>query len=230
MRVGSCVEGLVGTDSHERAAGNVTDRVAPAYAGERVEQVPEEQPAGSGIPAAMASAAALLVFFFATTEVVPGVGWLERGSADAGRILGGEIWRTLTALTLHVDFSHVMANAIASVLFLSAVYRALGSGLGCAQVLLAGTGGNLVNAVVQGAPHASVGASTAVFGALGLLVGLAVMRRRRSGLRGRRVWVPVAAGLAVLGMLGTGGGRVDLLAHLFGFITGGNLQIHESLD
>jgi membrane associated rhomboid family serine protease len=37
--------------------------------------------------------------------------------------------------------------------------------------------------------------------------------------------VPIAAGLALLAMLGTAGERVDLLGHLFGFLAGGVLGV-----
>ena len=39
----------------------------------------------------------------------------------------------------------------------------------------------------------------------------------------RRAWIPVAAALALLAMLGAGEERVDVLAHLFGFLFGGVL-------
>ena len=55
------------------------------------------------------------------------------------------------------------------------------------------------------------------------------MRRRRQGVRGRQAWVPLAAGVALLVMLGTAGERVDLLAHLFGFLVGGVLGIIAAL-
>jgi membrane associated rhomboid family serine protease len=87
-------------------------------------------------------------------------------------------------------------------------------------VLLAGIGGNWMNAAAHQAFHSSIGASTAVFGALGLLCGPAVVRRRRSGLRGRMLLTPLAAGLGLIAMLGVGGVRTDIWAHLFGFIAG----------
>ena len=71
----------------------------------------------------------------------------------------------------------------------------------------------------------SVGASTAVFGAVGLLSGLAVARRRQQQSPERRSWLPIGAGLAILAMLGTAGARVDLWAHLFGLLTGVALGI-----
>lgn len=183
-----------------------------------------EEPRGSAhLYVALAVSVALVDIFFVTDVWHQTVDWLERGGADAGRILNGEPWRAVTALTLHADFTHALGNAIAGAIFLTAVCRALGPGLGCALVLLSGVAGNLVNAFVHAAFHVSVGASTAVFGALGILGGLGVVRRHRLGLRGRRAWLPVAAGLGLLAFLGTAGERVDLWAHLFGFIAGGVL-------
>ena len=177
------------------------------------------------LPAGLGTAAGLLAFFFFTGPWNSAVRWFERGSADAERILLGELWRTVTALTLHADLVHALTNTIACALFISAVGGVLGPGLGIVLVLLAGAGGNFLNALLHGSLHVSVGASTSIFAAVGVLGGLGVVRRRLKGVRGRRAWVPIAAGFALLAMLGTGGQRVDLWAHLFGFLTGGVLGI-----
>lgn len=189
-----------------------------------------DEPRGSAhLYVALAVSVALVDMFFVTDIWHQAVPWVDRGGADAGRILAGEIWRAVTALTLHADLTHALGNAIAGAIFLTAVCRALGPGLGCALVLLSGVAGNLLNAFVHTAFHVSVGASTAVFGALGILGGLGVMRRRRLGLRGRRAWLPIAAGLGLLAFLGTAGERVDLWAHLFGFVFGVALGIASAL-
>ena len=167
----------------------------------------------------------LIAFYSVTVMRNTTVTWFERGSADANRILLGELWRTVTALTLHTDLAHALSNAAAAAIFLSAVYGMLGVGLGSALVLVAGAGGNLANALLQGSPHVSVGASTSIFGAVGMLGGLGMVRRRRTVVSRRRAWIPIAAALALLAMLGTGGPRVDVLAHLFGFLIGGVLGI-----
>lgn len=165
----------------------------------------------------------LLLFFFITAIEHPTAQWYECGSADADRILLGELWRTVTALTLHANLVHALSNAIGIALFLAALSSSLGPGLSLALVLLAGAGGNLANAFVHGSAHVSVGASTSVFGAVGMLGGLGLARRGRKKVSRRRAWVPVAAALALLAILGTGGERVDVLAHLFGFLFGGVL-------
>jgi membrane associated rhomboid family serine protease len=63
---------------------------------------------------------------------------------------------------------------------------------------------------------------------VGVLGGLGMARRRRRTVLGRRAWIPLAAALALLGMLGTAGQRVDLWAHLFGFVWGVVLGIFIS--
>jgi membrane associated rhomboid family serine protease len=167
-----------------------------------------------------AVASLLLGFYFVTFQWLSALSWFERGSADAQRILEGEIWRTVTALTLHADIGHALSNAFAVGLFFSALSSMVGAGLGGLLMLLAGAGGNLANAFLHGSPHDSVGASTAIFGAVGLLGSLGIIRRRRRTFSRWRAWLPVAAALALLGMLGSGGQRVDIWAHLFGLLTG----------
>jgi membrane associated rhomboid family serine protease len=135
----------------------------------------------------------------------------ERGSADAVRMLHGEWWRAVTALTLHADLAHVGANAVAMAVFLGSVARRLGPALATWTTLAAGVAGNVLTALVLPGGHVSIGASTAVFGALGILSMLQVPRRS--------AWLTLGAGVALLGLLGTSA-RADLLAHLFGFAAG----------
>lgn len=196
------------------------ERENPRMPAERIEPL-ESRCLFSGIMVALM----LLIFYFVTTQWLPALSWFDRGSADAQRILQGEFWRAVTALTLHADIAHALSNSIAAALFLSAVFNIMGVGFGGALVLLAGAGGNLVNAYLHGWPHDSIGASTAVFGAVGLLGSLGMKRRSRKAFGRRRAWLPVAAALALLGMLGSGGQRVDIWAHLLGLVAGAVLGI-----
>jgi membrane associated rhomboid family serine protease len=134
-----------------------------------------------------------------------------RGSADAARMLQGEWWRAATALTLHADVAHAAANAVAIGIFLGAVARRIGPALATWSALSAGVVGNILAALVVRGDHVSIGASTAVFGALGTLSALQVPRRG--------AWLTLGVGVALLGLLGTGA-RADLPAHLFGFAVG----------
>ena len=205
----------------ERAA-----RVLDLYERENAER-PRE---GSRFPqwgptrVGFAMAGLLVAFYGVTGPRRSGVGWFERGSATAERILEGEWWRTVTALTLHADAAHVLANAVTAALFGTAVCRWVGPGLGAVLVLGAGAFGNALNAWVHGAEHSSVGASTAIFGAVGLLGGLGLAQGLVLGLRRSRVWAPLAACLGLLALLGTGE-RTDVWAHGFGFLCGVGLGV-----
>jgi membrane associated rhomboid family serine protease len=166
----------------------------------------------------------LLIGFFAVTGARANrSAWFERGGADAKRIVSGEWWRTVTALTLHADAPHVVGNAAASVVLVGAASHQFGPGVGLWLVLLAGTGGNALTAVAYGTHHDSVGASTAMFGAIGILAaGRVVSRGRHPATRKR--WMIVAASLALLALLGTSP-DADLLGHLFGLLLGGVLGV-----
>jgi membrane associated rhomboid family serine protease len=137
--------------------------------------------------------------------------WFERGSADAAAILRGEWWRAVTALTLHADAGHVAGNAVLGGLLLALLARSVGPGMASALMLLSGVAGTLAAAGLLRHDFVSIGASTAVFGALGVLAALP----RHS----RRVWMPVVGGLALLALLGTSK-RADLAGHLCGFLCG----------
>lgn len=143
------------------------------------------------------------------------VDWTDLGKAHAGKILDGQWWRLVTALTLHADVMHLISNLAFGGLFIVWLCRDLGSGLAWSLLLGSGILGNLANAWLQPSDHSSVGASTLVFGAVGILAALSLVRYRRN--RKKRWALPVAAALALLALLGTEGKNTDLGAHLFGF-------------
>jgi len=144
--------------------------------------------------------------------------WVELGSARALDIRNGQWWRLVTALTLHADWIHLSGNLFIGGSFVIFLCRELGSGLAWSLLLGSGILGNLVNAWVQSPEHGSVGASTAVFGTVGILAAISLVRNRRQ--RKRRWPLPVAAALALLALLGTEGKNTDIGAHLFGFAFG----------
>lgn len=146
------------------------------------------------------------------------VDWLTLGNAHAGLILDGQWWRTITALTLHSGWLHLAGNLTLGGLFIVRLCRDLGAGLAWILLLAGGMLGNLANACLQHPDHRAVGASTAVFAAVGLLATLNLVTYRRQ--LHRRWPLPVAAALGLLALLGSEGERTDLGAHLFGFLFG----------
>jgi rhomboid protease GluP len=162
----------------------------------------------------------LLAVFVALHTDAFGFDWLRVGRIDGAAVAAGQWWRTVTALTVHVDLAHLGGNLAFGAFFGYFVGRYLGAGFGWLNVLLAAALANGLNVWVQGAGHRSIGASTAVFAALGLLVAYTWRRGffRDTPWRGRIA--PIVAGLGLLAFTGTSGENTDLGAHLFGFIMG----------
>ncbi|TVM32558.1 rhomboid family intramembrane serine protease [Oceanidesulfovibrio marinus] len=159
--------------------------------------------------------------------------WREAGVADCMRIqVMGEWWRAVTALTLHADAGHLLTNALFGGVFFYLVTRRVGAALGWWSILFTGVVGNLINCRVSGYDHVSLGASTAVLGAVGVLAGIGAAEAGIGVLLvsgphesfWKRAWrgvlLPLAMGVALLAFLGAGEGNIDLGAHFFGFVCG----------
>ncbi len=136
----------------------------------------------------------------------------------------GEWWRALTALFLHADADHLFSNVGFGLVFFWALNRRIGPGPGFAFALAAGFLGNICNALVKPVSVVSLGFSTALFGAVGVLSGVCACDALKGAFSRadlRRFLLPAAAGLAFLAMLGGGGeARTDYAAHIFGFCAG----------
>jgi membrane associated rhomboid family serine protease len=128
-------------------------------------------------------------------------------------------------LFLHADAAHIISNLLSGMLFGTLVARSLGAWRGWALILACGTTGNAItSAVAWPEAFTSIGASTAVFGALGILSGLgfAAMLRHHFRLSWVKTAAPILAGIVLLGLFGGGSpqGNTDVLGHLFGFSSG----------
>jgi rhomboid protease GluP len=146
--------------------------------------------------------------------------WLLSGMLDTQAVRDGELWRTVTALTLHFDVAHLLSNLGFGAFFGWLASQLLGPGVAFGGAVAAAALANALNASVQPASHLSAGASTMVFAMLGLLAAYAWRRRADSGERWAYRWAPLVAGLFLLGFTGVGGENTDVLAHLTGFVTG----------
>ncbi len=153
--------------------------------------------------------------------------WFGRGRGLAGAERSGEIWRAVTGLSLHVDLSHFLSNLLFGALFTMLACELVGGGLGLSLILISGALGNLANALLQDPAHASVGASTAVFAALGLLVTYQWRRRHQLKQSAFRRWAPLFAGGFLLASMGLtpetaqfAARSVDFGAHATGFAVG----------
>jgi rhomboid protease GluP len=184
-------------------------------------EAPPEEPtlhggSRAGIPAALALLAGHA--WLLTRTIGRRSSIYALGELDAVKVRAGQWWRTITALTLHADPAHVVGNAIATAIFVSAAGDWIGPGLALLLTVIAGTVGNGV-AVALDASHRAIGFSTATFGALGLSAVFGFVARYRDRIARRRAWLVLGAGVALLALLGAGE-RSDLLAHLLGLGAG----------
>jgi membrane associated rhomboid family serine protease len=210
----------------EREAAERAQAHLAAYARERTRWPPPPitdpwRPRKSDLLTPLFWAAAILAVFEFKSK---SPSWVEGGALDAHALFErGEWWRPVTALFLHADAAHVISNALSGLLVFSAVISTLGRLRGWSFLLLAGALGNIAVAAINfPTPYSSVGASTAIFAGVGLLSGRAIRVAWRSTHphRWRAMFAPFAAGAIVLALYGAGGQRVDVGAHLTGFLAG----------
>ncbi|CAK8719394.1 Rhomboid family protein [Candidatus Electrothrix aarhusensis] len=161
----------------------------------------------------------LMIFHWLTGPWVAANPWFKAGAVDSPAILEqGEWWRLITALTLHADQMHLVGNSVIGGVIVHLLCKATGYGMGWLALLLAAMMGNFFNIILRDTPHYSVGFSTAVFAAVGILCGRQLNNKASTIVR--QVVLPLGAGVGLLAMLGSEGERTDFGAHLFGLASG----------
>jgi len=146
--------------------------------------------------------------------------WVPAGRVDGELIRDGEWWRLFTALTLHSGVKHLAGNLVFGVLFGLFAGRLLGSGVAWFAIVITAAFGNLLNTLLLESAHTSIGASTAVFAALGLVAGYVWRAKLLSQERWPYRFGPIVGGFALLMYTGTGDANTDVGAHLMGFLSG----------
>jgi membrane associated rhomboid family serine protease len=205
------------------AVADVASDELARYSAERSPRRPAPVPFipfhGSALGAAVYAFVLILTAYCAGIQWL-GMDWFEAGALESKAAASGEWWRAVTALTLHLDQEHLLGNLLFGVGIGILAARMFGPGLAWLSILLAAAAANTIDMLVSPPWHRAVGASTAVFAALGLLAGFGW--GQRLGLRDRRLyrWAPLFAGVCLLALLGAGNEHVDVLGHLLGFLVG----------
>jgi rhomboid protease GluP len=210
-----------------RWAVQVAPEEADAAREELLRYALERPPARRGAPALIpfggagwgAAAYALVLILTAYCAGIQAFGadWLARGSLDARSVAW---WRPITALTLHLDQAHLLGNLLFGAGIGMLAGRAFGPGIAWASILAAGAAANCTDMLISPPTHRAVGASTAVFAALGLLVGFAWRHGLALRDRFKYAYGPLFGGLCLLALLGAGDEHVDVLGHALGFLSG----------
>jgi rhomboid protease GluP len=205
------------------AVADVASDELARYSAERNPRRPAPAPFiafhGSALGAAVYAFVLILTAYCAGIQWL-GVDWFEAGALESSAGAAGEWWRVVTALTLHLDQEHLLGNLLFGVGIGVLAARMFGPGLAWLSILLAGAAANTIDMLVSPPWHRAVGASTAVFAALGLLAGFGWGQRLVPRDRRLYRWAPLFAGVCLLALLGAGNEHVDVLGHLLGFLVG----------
>lgn len=146
---------------------------------------------------------------------------LQHGAMEWHRILlEGEYYRVFTSMFLHFGFEHIFQNMI--FLFLIGCYLedALGSVRYLIFYLLSGLGAGACSVAVDsmlGVQVVSAGASGAIFGVVGGLLGVIICNRGNFEGLGLGGMIIMIAGSLFYGFTSSG---VDNVAHVGGFLCG----------
>ena len=138
-----------------------------------------------GVVAALSFGLLCVLFFPIGQKGAFGLNWWDEGLMSAAQVRTGEVWRAVTALTLHVDAQHLVGNLVFGSLFGILAAQSLGAGLAWFCTLAAGALGNFTESYLTSPTHTAVGASTAIFGTLGVMVTSEWARRGKA----RAPWV-----------------------------------------
>jgi len=173
----------------------------------------------------------LLGIAFALSNGLVRLDAFDLGELDAARVQAGQWWRAWTALTLHLDGPHLAANLAAGVWFGYLAARQMGSGTAWLLIVTGAALANLLESLLGPPEHRAVGASTAVFSALGAMSAYSWRERFALPQRWARRWGPLVAGVILLGWTGSGseGTDVDVVAHVAGFGLGALLGATAAL-
>jgi rhomboid protease GluP len=157
-----------------------------------------------------------------------GVHWLATEVSERVQILGqmdsalarqGQWWRLFTAVLLHSDLGHLMANVTFGIIMLGLAMARFGVGWAILLAYLGGVLGNVAGLAVYPRPYRGVGSSGMMMAALGLLCVHSVALWRKSPKAARYISSGVAAGFLLFVWFGLNPAS-DIVAHAGGFFSG----------
>jgi rhomboid protease GluP len=147
---------------------------------------------------------------------------LQFGAIKSPLLSGGEWWRLVTAMFIHIGVRHLFGNMAALLVLGGLTLSGLGPGRLIFVYVLSGICGNLAGFIFGSATALKAGASGAIFGLLGALAGMRLRQLHSVPSRFKR-WHIIAMVLAVYGFIGgVQYPYTDHIAH-FGGIAGGML-------
>ena len=101
---------------------------------------------------------------------------LQRGALVPALVAQGEVWRLVSSMFLHSGFAHLALNMLSLYFLGSFIEEAFGRGSFLALYLFSGLSGGLAYLYFGAFDGAAVGASGAIFGLLGGVLGYSLRR------------------------------------------------------
>jgi membrane associated rhomboid family serine protease len=164
----------------------------------------------------------LIVVHYLTWAELPSL--RQAAQFDSLAVAHGQWWRTFTAILLHADLGHLLANSAIGFVLLGLALARYGAGVGLLASFLAGALGNVAGLLLHTRPYHGLGASGMVMGALGLVC-IPPYRHWYSQRRAfKQVIQAIVAGVFLFLLLGVDPSS-DVIAHLGGFLGGAFLSL-----
>lgn len=146
------------------------------------------------------------------------------GANKPSLVRKGEVWRLITAAVLHVNFMHFFGNFMSTVILLSRFEYTFGT-IRCIIIyIISAIAGNIFSAVCD-TTTTKAGASTCLYGVLGVMVGYLIINW--SGLKKigaiLRCQLLCACGMLIVFTIlftSVGANNIDYFGHLGGFLAG----------
>jgi membrane associated rhomboid family serine protease len=159
----------------------------------------------------------LVAWHWIATFIAPEL--TTRGVMSNLAVRQGESYRLFTAVMLHGDLAHLLANVTFGAVFLGLAMARFGWGLTLLLTYLAGAVGNVLGYWMYDGLHRGLGASGMMMGALGLLCIHSFGLWRKSPKAARYIISGVIAGFLLFVLFGFNPSS-DIIAHLGGFAAG----------
>lgn len=141
------------------------------------------------------------------------------GANVAPLVADGQYWRLVASMFLHIGFLHLAVNAYALYQLGCLFELLLGSGQLLVTYFLSGIAGSLAS-VMFNRVELSAGASGAIFGLLGALIGFLVKRREMLTPQAKSLLMQLLFWAVVNVVFGFSVKGIDNAAHLGGCATG----------
>jgi membrane associated rhomboid family serine protease len=142
-----------------------------------------------------------------------------QGQMSSIAVENSDWYRLFTAVVLHSDLAHLLANVTFGAVFLGLAMARFGWGITLLATFLTGALGNVLGYILYNEPYHGVGASGMMMGALGLLCIHSFGLWRKNPKAARYILSGVIAGFLLFVLFGFSPGS-DIFAHLGGFMAG----------